>query len=333
MKQALSILRFLSACAQRGEPAALVTLTDVTASAVRRPGEHMAIAADGSAIGSFSGGCIEAAVIAEAQEALADGAARLVRYGAGSRYIDIRLPCGGGIDLLFTPRPNPAVLAAAIATLEAREPLGLRLTRDGGIDIDAADRGTGWAAGGFHVRHDPDPRVAILGQGAEPLALLDVARAYGAGTLLLSPQEAIVAEAQARGSDAALLRVLGPSPALAIDRWTAVVALFHDHDWETGLLLQALDQRPFFIGAMGSLRTQAERRRRLAAAGGEAQAIDRIVGPIGLIHATRDPATLAISIMAQVAEAYEAFTAERAVTDRRDDGVERACDELCASSV
>ncbi len=330
MKNARAILRFLRDRAERGEPAALVTLTDVTASAVRRPGEHMAVAADGTAIGSFSGGCVEAAVIAEAQEALAEDRARSVRYGAGSPYIDIRLPCGGGVDLLFTPRPDAAVIGEALAVLERRRPLGLDLSSDGGIAIGAAV-GTGWIDGAFHVRHDPDARIAILGHGAEPGALLAVARAYGAETLMLSPQDTLVETAREQGA-AALLRTLGPSPDLVVDRWTAVVALFHDHEWETALLLQALEQQPFLIGAMGSLRTQAERRRRLAEAGGSPDAIARIVGPIGLIHATRDPATLAISIMAQVAEAYEAFVA-RTVADEAPTETQAACDEIALSRV
>jgi len=330
VKGARAILRFLLDCAERGEDAALVTLTDVTASAVRRPGEHMAVAEDGRAIGSFSGGCVEAAVIAEAQDALAEGRARAVRYGEGSPYIDIRLPCGGGVDLLFTPRPDVDVIAAALAVLDARLPLGLRLSSDGGIAVCPAIA-TGWVGSNFTVRHDPDPRIAILGHGAEPAALLAVARAYGAETLLLSPQETLVEAARAHGA-AAWLRTLGPSPDLVVDPWTAVVALFHDHDWETALLLQALAQAPFFIGAMGSRRTQSERRRRLAEAGGSADDIARIVGPIGLIHATRDPETLAISIMAQVAEAYEAFVA-RPVADDRTVDQPFACDEIAASRV
>jgi xanthine dehydrogenase accessory factor len=54
----------------------------------------MAVCADGRHLGSFSGGCIEAAIVAEALDCLK--AARQVRCGVGSPYIDVRLPCGGG---------------------------------------------------------------------------------------------------------------------------------------------------------------------------------------------------------------------------------------------
>ena len=311
MKQALAILHFLRDCAERGERAALVTLTDVTGSAARAPGEHMVVAKSGRSIGSFSGGCVEAAVIAEAQEVLADGSARRVRYGEGSRYIDIRLPCGGGIDLLFTPVPRRQQIDTAIAVLERREPLTLRLKVDGGLVAARSDKDdrTQWHDTAFIVRHDPVLRLVVMGHGAEPAAMLDIARAYGADVMLVSPQGSLVESAREKGMPAELLRFVGRVEGLIVDPWTAVITLFHDHDWETPLLLQVLDQRPFFVGAMGSMRTHLERQRRLLDAGADAGDIARVTGPVGLIKATRDPQTLALSIMAQVVQAYGVETA------------------------
>lgn len=307
MRQALPLLRFLRDCAARGEPAALVTLTDVIGGAARASGEHMAVAASGAAIGSFSGGCVEAAVIAEAQDAMAAGRARLVRFGAGSRYIDIRLPCGGGIDLLFTPSPDAFQIDQAIAMLEGRRSTVLHLNEAGSlVASEAALRvSTGWDGDTFRVRHDPNLRVVILGHGAEPMALHDLAAAYGADPLLLTPQESLIDEARARGISAHPLRTLGASEHLVADRWTAVVTLFHDHDWETSLLIQTLEQDPFFIGAMGSRKTHAERCQRLLDASAGRADVARIVGPVGLLPASRDPHTLALSVMAQVVQAYE----------------------------
>ncbi|RKE42758.1 MULTISPECIES: XdhC family protein [unclassified Sphingomonas] len=311
MKQALAILRFLRDCAKRGERAALVTLTDVTGSAARAPGEHMAVAESGRSLGSFSGGCVEAAVIAEAQEVLAEGRARHVRYGDGSRYIDIRLPCGGGIDLLFTPAADRQQIDCAIAVLERREPLTLRLTLVGDMTAARSDEDdrTQWHDTAFIVRHEPVLRLVVMGHGAEPAAMLDIARAYGAEVVLLSPQNLLVEDAREKGMPAELLRFVGRVEGLMVDPWTAVITLFHDHDWETPLLLQVLEQRPFFVGAMGSMRTHLERQRRLLDAGADTGDIARVTGPVGLIKATRDPQTLALSIMAQVVQAYGLETA------------------------
>jgi len=311
MKQALAILHFLRDCAERGERAALVTLTDVTGSAARAHGEHMAVAESGQSIGSFSGGCVEAAVIAEAQEVLADGLARHVRYGDGSRYIDIRLPCGGGIDLLFTPAPDRRQVNGAIAILERRKPLTLQLTVDGDLLASRSHENdlTQWRDTVFIVRHDPILKLIVMGHGAEPVAILDIARAYGANVALISPQGSLVKDAQEKGMSAALLRFVGRVDGLVADPWTAIIMLFHDHDWEAPLLLQVLEQRPFFVGAMGSMRTHLERQRRLLEAGAKPHDVARVVGPVGTIKATRDPQTLALSIMAQVVQAYEAIKA------------------------
>ncbi|QJU58395.1 XdhC family protein [Sphingomonas sp. AP4-R1] len=296
-----------------------MTLTGVIGGAARAPGQHMAVSESGSAIGSFSGGCVEAAVIAEALNALAAGQARLVRFGAGSRYIDIRLPCGGGIDLLFTPDPDQRQIDRAIGRLEMRRSVAIVLSSTGSLTVrEAAEEDcTRWLGPAFLARHDPDLRLVVLGHGAEPMALIAIARAYGAQTLLLTPQTSLLEDARQQGVDVELLRTLGPSESLTADPWTAVVTLFHDHDWETALLIQALQQQPFFIGAMGSRKTHEERRRRLLDAHVKRDVVECVTGPVGLIAASRDPHTLAISIMAQVVQAFEASTDCRPIQPRR----------------
>ena len=60
---------------------ALVTLVEVEGGAPRQAGAQMAVAEDGRYVGYLSGGCLEEAVVLEAQAAIAQGANRLVRYG------------------------------------------------------------------------------------------------------------------------------------------------------------------------------------------------------------------------------------------------------------
>jgi len=81
-----------------------------------------------------------------------------------------------------------------------------------------------------------------------------------------------------------------------------VVVLFHDHDWEAAILGEALASPCRYIGAMGSVRTHQQRCARLLAAGHSLAEIDRIRGPIGLFGPTRDASTLAISVLAELAQ-------------------------------
>ena len=87
VKDAQRILRFILDAAERGTRTALVTITDVIGSSSRAPGTHMAVAEDGSYVGSFSGGCVEAAIVGEAQRVMAGGVAESLRLGAGSPFI------------------------------------------------------------------------------------------------------------------------------------------------------------------------------------------------------------------------------------------------------
>jgi xanthine dehydrogenase accessory factor len=91
-----TVLPALARWAASGMRTALVSLAGIDGGAPRPIGAQMAVAEDGRAVGYISGGCLEGALIAEARVAMAEGHNRLVRYGAGSPYIDVRLPCGGG---------------------------------------------------------------------------------------------------------------------------------------------------------------------------------------------------------------------------------------------
>jgi xanthine dehydrogenase accessory factor len=121
---------------------------------------------------------------------------------------------------------------------------------------------------------------------------------------LLTPDERLVASGVRLGACTKLLSTAGPSPALVADPWSAVVFLFHDHAWEPLLLEQAITQSWFFIGAMGSRRTHANRLEQLRERGIPEEALARITAPLGLIPSARDPMTLALSALAQVADRY-----------------------------
>lgn len=99
---------------RRGLRTALATLVAIDGSFPRALGAQMAIAEDGSAAGYISGGCLEGALISEAQDAMAEHKNRLVRYGKGSKYFDIVLPCGGsGAARFFRAPPHPWLPAAS----------------------------------------------------------------------------------------------------------------------------------------------------------------------------------------------------------------------------
>jgi len=280
--QPVDALTLIDQGAREGVAGVLVTLVGIEGTSSRAIGTQMAVLADGRQIGSFSGGCVEQAIVSEALEVLAEGQPRTVRYGIGSRYIDVRLPCGGGIDLLFTPQPDARQVADALARLARRRPAQLTL--------------------GDHVqRYAPRLRLIALGHGEDLLALVRLARAFDIDVCAYAPPEYGTHQ-----DDVQPLVTRMHLPPITGDAWTAIVFVFHDRDWEEFLLPQALALPAFYHGAVGSRRTHHERIERLCASGLPKPQIDALRGSIGLIPATRNPATLALSIVAELVQDYEA---------------------------
>lgn len=91
--------RFRDRAVPNDNRCALVTLVSIEGSSPRPLGAQMAVSETGDWVGYLSGGCIERTVVTEALDALALGRNRRVRYGKGSPYIDINLPCGSAIEL------------------------------------------------------------------------------------------------------------------------------------------------------------------------------------------------------------------------------------------
>ncbi|HEY0625751.1 MAG TPA: XdhC family protein [Allosphingosinicella sp.] len=299
------IFSFLRDAQAKEVPATLVTVVGLSGSSTRALGTHMAVAGNGSYAGSFSGGCIEAAVVAEALDAIAEGKDRTVRFGAGSPFIDVRLPCGGGVDLLIQPQLPAALIADCMDRLNRREPLKLLLRpSQPRLHILPPEREeTGPRADDFLVWHAPDMKLVIAGNGEESLSLAQLASVFGADILLLSPDEQVIDEARVSGFEC--MRLTTPSAVdFQADPWTAIILLFHDHDWEPHLLERALHQPVFYIGAMGSKVTHEARLQLLSERGLDEAWLARIRGPIGLIPAARDPSMLALSALAEIAAEY-----------------------------
>jgi xanthine dehydrogenase accessory factor len=91
----------------RGDDVAVATVIDVKRSAPRPPGAKMAVNSRGEVSGAVSGGCVEGAVVAVAEDVLKGGEPRLLHFGiADSEAWDVGLPCGGEIDV-FVERYEP----------------------------------------------------------------------------------------------------------------------------------------------------------------------------------------------------------------------------------
>lgn len=87
-----------------GKGVALATVVSTWGSSPRAAGSHLAVDENGAMIGSVSGGCIEGAVVLEAQAAIKDGKPRLLEFGVSDDDAwAVGLACGGRIQVYVEP--------------------------------------------------------------------------------------------------------------------------------------------------------------------------------------------------------------------------------------
>lgn len=65
----------------------------------RTVGAQMAVTESGLAQGYLTGGGLEAELVLRGKQVIGEGSNVLERYGKGSRFFDLRLPCGSAIDI------------------------------------------------------------------------------------------------------------------------------------------------------------------------------------------------------------------------------------------
>ncbi|MCY3932298.1 MAG: XdhC family protein [Acidobacteria bacterium] len=84
-----------------GQRVAVATVIRTVGSSPRPLGSKMAVSDDGGIAGSVSGGCIEGAVIEEAQSVLEDGRPKRLSYGISDELAwSVGLTCGGEVEVL-----------------------------------------------------------------------------------------------------------------------------------------------------------------------------------------------------------------------------------------
>lgn len=296
------VLRFALRTLEVDQLVALATVVGVDGPFSRPIGAQLAIASDGTFVGSISGGCLETALCTEAQTALADSENKLLRYGEGSPFHDVRLPCGGGIDLFLDTHVAPTVLSEVLNAVERREERSIAIdtTSASGPAMSIVRTGQTEVASELFVRSfRPRPRIVLAGRGWEIVALSELVSAAGYELAVLSQEPATLEYCKQFTDDLVRLTTPGRSPELKFDKQTAFVCLFHEHEWEVGLLEQAVRSDAFYVGALGSKQTSETRRELLGQRGLVSAEVDKIHGPLGLFHA-QSPRALAISALAQI---------------------------------
>lgn len=151
--------------------------------------------------------------------------------------------------------------------------------------------------------HNPPLRLIIVGAVLIAQHVINMAQSLGHDVCVVDPRGAFATELRFPGVE---LHAEWPEdimPKIGLDARTAVIALTHVSAIDDKALALALKSPAFYIGALGSRKTQTSRIARLKAAGFCEKELSRINGPIGLpIGAVGGP-EIAVSILAEMTKA------------------------------
>lgn len=281
-----------TAALDMGPGTVLAVLTATHGPAYRNPGTAMAIGPGNCFAGALSSGCIEADLILQAAEVRASGRPRHLRYGEGSPFVDLRLPCGGAIEVLLLAVRDFDVLADLARRRAARIETTLKLSSAGRLSLDRGD--------GFAITFRAPLRLLVFGAGAEATVFADLVRSLDYEHLFVSHESRSLAIAKTTGCRVRPLDALPDFAELVPDNRCAALLFYHDHDHEPQILRGLLERPAFYIGAQGSRATHAARLARLAELGVSPDRRNRLRGPIGLVPSARDPRLLALSVLSEV---------------------------------
>ena len=303
----LRVLSDALAWRREGHGVTLVTVVETWGSAPRPPGALLAVRSDGVVSGSVSGGCVEDDLIARVKAGERTANPSMIAYGVSKEEAArFGLPCGGTLRLVQERVEGTGWIEEVLARTAAHELVARTLTLATGAVV------LSHAAGEQQMRFDglklttlfgPRWRVLLIGAGQLSQAVAQIALMLDFEVLVCDPREeyasafAVGGVTRVAGMPDDVVREMAP------DSHTAIIALTHDPKLDDMALIEALRSDAFYVGALGSSRNQAARKKRLAEHFDMAEhELARLHGPVGLRLGAKTPAEIAVSICAQIVQ-------------------------------
>ena len=304
-----TILSCLLASLTQGEQPWLVTVVATIGSSPRPVGSLVAFRADGSQVGSVSGGCVEEDLIARLLAGEFNGPqVYLTDYGVSAEDNEKwGLPCGGRLELAIQQLDEKDLewVTEAYNAMSTRQTLSRSVSLESGeTQISPAEEFAPLEKSADTLTHCFGPRHRLLLVGAGQLAanLSTLALAMDYEVLLADSREWALDQWQGPEVE----KILGlPDDVVrehAADEHCAVITLSHDPRVDDMALMEALDSACWYVGALGSVRTTEKRIQRLSQLGLNSDALARLHAPVGLSIGSKTTMEIAVSIMAQLTQ-------------------------------
>jgi xanthine dehydrogenase accessory factor len=332
------IIDELAVFVSSGDDIVVATVVSTWGSAPRTVGSTMAITEVGQILGSVSGGCVEGAVAEIAKKVFKSGTPRLLEFGiADDTAWKVGLACGGKIsvfvqmldvDMFWLRKSKNAVKNAVLTVIDGSEsllgkqlivfeadsykgslntaldPIALNLANNilqsGVSTLTKIDDDTSV----FIEVNSINPTLVLVGGVHISIPLSQIAKIMCYRTIVIDPRRAFGNKERFPHVDQIIH--LWPDIAfetIELNNTTAIAVLTHDPKIDDAALMTALPSQAFYVGALGSKKTNTLRNIRLSESGLSSKYIDRLAAPIGLDIGGRSPEEIALAVMAEIISA------------------------------
>lgn len=308
------VLQQLNQWLAQGMQPWLATVIETYGSSPRPVGSMMIYHPEKGIVGSLSGGCIEQELIQRlAEETFINFSKPLIiRYGEDAdQRSRLSLPCGGHLDVLLekVTQADRDHFETLEQSLISRQWISRRIdlashnisithdvTVDDQTDIHYREN---------HVTHalKPHDKLLLVGAGEVARCLAEICKNLEFDITLCDFRDEFLQGWQVDG-----VKIIKTMPDDLIsaefhDRHCAIVALAHDPRVDDMAMMEALKTQAFYVGAMGSMTTSNQRRKRLLDLDVSPTQIQALRAPIGLNIGSRTPYEIAVSIAADLISA------------------------------
>jgi xanthine dehydrogenase accessory factor len=297
-----------------GQRVWLLTVAQTFGASPRPPWSLAAIRDDGILVGSVSGGCIEDDLVAHRAD-FAGAKPHFARYGVtADEARRFGLPCGGELEIIIEPEVEPDSISQLLARISEGRIVARHVDlATGAWSFDPADPNDECerTATRFTSVHGPRWRMLVIGASEIAHYLAEVASTVDYQVFVCDPREEY--RAAWRATNTKWIAGMPDDAVLAFkpDGHSVILTVSHDPKLDDMALLEALKSDAFYVGAVGSSRTSAERRKRLADFDLTAQQIARLRGPVGLTIGSRTPPEIALSILADLVASRNGIVLEK----------------------
>ena len=337
---------------------AMATLVATRGTSPKREGAKMWIGEEGRILGSVTiGGCVDARVIAESEQALSSSKSRLVEMKLGNEDAwEIGFSCAGDLDVFIEPvdltkpdnvfelyrrvretidRGKRAVLATSLNDSSRK----LLVLEDGAISgslgtpeldreaqtvaLDLMKRRASTtisldSGSVFFEVHGPPPTLIVFGASHVAMPLVSLAHDLGLKTVVVDGRPRFATRERFPDVDQLLIGIPSEiAETLAYTSSTFVVLTAHDYKYDLPVLKVVLPARPAYVGLLGSKRRGRAIKEFLRDGGMDQTLLDQLHVPTGLDIGAATAAEIALSILAEAVAIKSGKLPQRSTKDTK----------------